>query len=264
MPKFEKYDQGTPCWVELSTTDQKGASAFYSQIFGWATDDVPIDDQGNVYTVGKIEGDRVAGISGMMPELAGHPPFWAVSLAVDDVDAATAKVAAAGGKVNAEPFDVFTLGRMSEVQDPTDARVAFWQAGDTIGTERANEAGAPVWNELITPDVEKALPFYDQVLGMGSEDFAMEGPGDLPPYKVLSNAEGRQVAGACPPPMEGLPPHWNVYFQVDDVDATATQAGELGGKVVAPPFDVPGVGRLAVLTDPQGGMFNLMQPPPAE
>ena len=79
---------------------------------------------------------------------------------------------------------------------------------------------------------------------------------------MLSNAEGRQVAGACPPPMEGMPPHWNVYFQVDDVDATTAQAGELGGKVVAPPFDVAGVGRIAVIADPQGGMFNVLQPPP--
>jgi predicted enzyme related to lactoylglutathione lyase len=58
--------------------------------------------------------------------------------------------------------------------------------------------------------------------------------------------------------MEGIPPHWNVYFNVADVDATAQQVDTLGGKTVAPPFDVPGVGRLGVFTDPQGGMFCLM------
>ena len=77
------------------------------------------------------------------------------------------------------------------------------------------------------------------------------------PYTCLVIA-GRQVAGAMPPTMEGVPPHWNVYFNVEDVDATVERATGLGAAVVAPPFDVPGVGRLAVLTDPQGGMFNLM------
>ncbi len=70
--------------------------------------------------------------------------------------------------------------------------------------------------------------------------------------------DGRQVAGAMPPMMEGVPPHWNVYFNVESVDDTAAKVVELGGKVVAPPFDVPGVGRMAVLADPQGAMFNLM------
>ena len=81
--------------------------------------------------------------------------------------------------------------------------------------------------------------------------------GDGPPYTCLV-VDGRQVGGAMPPPMEGIPPYWGVYFAVDDVDATIERATGLGGTVVAPAFDVPGVGRMAVLADPQGGMFNLM------
>ena len=73
---------------------------------------------------------------------------------------------------------------------------------------------------------------------------------------------GRQVGGAMVPPKEGIPPHWNVYFGTDDTDAGVARAVELGADVVAPAFDVPGVGRLAVLADPQGAMFNLFQPVP--
>lgn len=259
MAVFESYVQGTPNWVELHTPDQRAAGAFYAELLGWNIDVNPIGDE-DVYLIGQKEGDAIAGIAALMTDLADHPPFWAVYLATDDVDAATAKVEAAGGKVDMEPFDVMSFGRMSAVQDPSGARINFWQANEHIGSARANEAGAPVWNELVTPEVEKALPFYADVLGMGSEASSMEPMPDGSTYTILTDVSGRQVAGAMTPPMPGLPPHWNVYFQVDDVDATVAKAVELGGSAVAPAFDVPGVGRMAVLADPQGGMFNVMAP----
>jgi predicted enzyme related to lactoylglutathione lyase len=106
----------------------------------------------------------------------------------------------------------------------------------------------------VTPDVARATAFYKDVLGVDWEEMPM---GDAGTYTCLV-VDGRQVAGAMPPPMEGVPPHWNVYFNVEDVDAAIEKATSLGATVVAPAFDVPSVGRLAVLTDPQGGMFNLM------
>ena len=86
-----------------------------------------------------------------MPQLAGHPAFWGVYLAVDDVDATAAKVVPAGGKVEAGPFDVMELGRMASIQDPTGARVNLWQAGQSIGSVRVNEPGCPIWHELTQP-----------------------------------------------------------------------------------------------------------------
>lgn len=256
MPKIESYTQGTPSYVELMTPDQQAAKAFYGALFGWDVQDVPLDDQGNVYLAAEKDGDSVAGISGQMPELAGHPAFWGVYLTVDDVDATAAKVAEAGGKVEAGPFDVMDLGRMASIQDPTGARVNLWQAGATIGTIRANEPGTPIWNELVSPDLDTATKFYADVLGV--EWQAQDMPGGS--YTTLVSG-GRPVGGAMLPPMEGIPPHWNVYFNVASVDETVAQAESLGGQVVAPAFDVPGVGRMAVLSDPQGAMFNLMQNP---
>ncbi|MGY2700982.1 VOC family protein [Nocardioides sp. HB32] len=256
MPKIEKYAQGTPSYVELVTTDQAAAKEFYGPLFGWELEDVPLGDAGYYVAVGK-EGDSVAGISGQMPGMEGHPAFWGVYLTVDDVDAVVAKVAAAGGTVEAEPFDVMDLGRMAAIKDPSEARVNLWQAGATIGTVRANEPGTPIWNELISPDLPAATKFYSDVLGVSWEAAPMEGGMD---YTCLV-VDGRQVGGAMPPMMEGVPPHWNVYFNVESVDDTVAKATGLGGSVVAPAFDVPGVGRMAVLADPQGGMFNLMQNP---
>jgi predicted enzyme related to lactoylglutathione lyase len=253
MPKFESYVQGTPSYVELITPDQAAAKEFYGPLFGWELEDVSMGDAGYYVTVSK-EGDSVAGIGGQMPELAGHPAFWGVYLAVDDVDATTARVEAAGGKVEAGPFDVMEHGRMSAIQDPTGARVNLWQAKNHVGTARANEPGTPIWNELVSPDLGQATEFYASLLGVAWEESPMDGG---PAYTCLV-VDGRQVGGAMPPQMEGVPPHWNVYFNVESVDDAIAKATGLGAKVIAPAFDVPGVGRMAVLADPQGAVFNLM------
>jgi uncharacterized protein len=254
MATFDHYDQGTPSWVELVTPDQKGAQEFYGGLFGWGYDDNDMGEMGHYY-IATLDGGEIGGVSGPQPGMEGHPAFWGVYLAVDDVDAASAKVEPAGGKVEAGPFDVDKNGRMSAIQDPTGARVGLWQAGTTIGTQRANQPGTPTWNECVTPDVKSAVAFYGAVLGMGSEEMDM---GEAGTYTVLTNAEGRQIGGAMNPPMEGVPPHWNVYFNVEDVDASIAKAEELGGKTVAPAFDVPGVGRMAMVSDPQGASFWVM------
>ena len=97
--------------------------------------------EAGVYVAVSVQGDAIAGITGQMPQLQGHPAFWGVYLTVDDVDATTAKVAAAGGTVEAGPFDVMGLGRMASIQDPTGVRVHLWQAGQSIGSVRVNEPG---------------------------------------------------------------------------------------------------------------------------
>jgi predicted enzyme related to lactoylglutathione lyase len=259
MPKFEKYQQGTPSYVELTTPDPAAAAAFYAALFGWDIAEMPLPEEagGGVYRQSQLEGDTVTGISGQMPGMEGHPAFWGVYLTVDDVDAATAKVEAAGGKVEAGPFDVMDVGRMAAIQDPAGARVNLWQAHTSIGTERANEPGTPIWNELITGDNARALAFYADVVGLGSQSSEL-----MDGYTTITNVAGDVVGGAMPPQMDGIPPHWNVYFNVASVDDTAARIAELGGTAVAPAFDVPGVGRMGVYADPQGAMFNLMQNPP--
>jgi uncharacterized protein len=256
MPKFERYAQGTPSYAELVTPDQEAAKAFYGPLFGWDLEDVPMGDAG-VYVAVSKDGATVAGMSGPMPGMEDHPAWWGVYLTVDDVDAVTAKVEGAGGRVDAEPFDVFDMGRMSAIADPTGARVNLWQPRSSIGTELANEPGTPIWNEVMTGDVATATAFYADVLGVGWQAMEMEGG---PAYTCLV-VDDRMVGGAMTLPDDSMPPHWNVYFNVESTDDTVARATELGGSVVAPPFDVPTVGRLAILADPQGGMFCLMQNP---
>ena len=256
MPERTSYAQGTPNWVDLQTSNQESAKAFYSGLFGWTFDDQPMPE-GQVYSMAMLGGHQVAAIAPQPPEMAsaGVPPMWNTYLAVDSVDDAVAKVEPAGGKVAMAPFDVMDAGRMAFVMDPSGAPVALWQAGQHIGAGLVNEPGTMVWNELITTD-EGAAAFYQTVVGLTTSTMDM----GIGPY-TLFEAAGQMVGGTTAPQMPGVPNHWHVYFAVDDADATAAKAGELGGSVVVPPFDTP-VGRIAVLADPQGAVFSILKPAP--
>ena len=116
--------------------------------------------------------------------------------------------------------------------------------------------GRFAWYELSTSDPVAAQQFYTSILGWGTQPF--EGGGM--PYTMWTNGEA-PIGGVMPLPAElasqGVPPHWLPYIGTDDVDETAAEATQLGGKVVVPPQDIPDVGRFAVLSDPQGASFAI-------
>jgi len=254
MPTRDSYTQGTPNWVDLQTSDQAAAKAFYSGLFGWTYDDQSTPD-GQVYSMAVLRGHQVAAIAPQPPELAaaGAPPMWNTYLAVDSADEATARAEAAGGTVAMAPFDVMDAGRMSFVLDPSGAAVALWQANKHIGATLVNEPGTLNWNELITSD-QGVFSFYTAVAGLTA---AVEDMGDGQPYAVFKAGEA-PVGGSMLPQAPGVPNHWHVYFGTDDADAAAAKAAETGGTVVVPPFDTP-VGRIAVLGDPQGAVFSVIK-----
>jgi uncharacterized protein len=147
---------------------------------------------------------------------------------------------------------VLTFGRMVVAADPTGAVFGVWQARDFIGSQVVNEPGAVIWSELNTTDPDVATTFYP---ALGVEVAPMEG---APGYFSL-NVAGRMVGG-----MQGLdklpagtPSHWLTYFSVDDTDSTVDALIQAGGTVLKPPFDMM-AGRMAVVQDPQGGTFAVI------
>lgn len=119
-----------------------------------------------------------------------------------------------------------------------------------------NTHGAFSWFELMTPDPDGAREFYTQLFGWGSKDM------DMPngTYTTLQVGES-SVAGMTKIPADapaGLPPNWGCYVTVKDVDATCQRVVQLGGKVVMPVFEVPTVGRMAVIQDPQGAVLSVI------
>jgi predicted enzyme related to lactoylglutathione lyase len=109
------------------------------------------------------------------------------------------------------------------------------------------------WNELLSGEVDGAAKFYTALFGWE----AIPMPGGMP-YTIFKK-NGMEVAGLMKPPMPGVPPQWLPYVTVEAADTEAARIAELGGKIVAPPFDIPNVGRIAVARDPQGAMFGIFQ-----
>jgi predicted enzyme related to lactoylglutathione lyase len=254
MPERTEYAPGTPSWIDLSTTDRAAAKEFYGALFGWTYEDQQAGPEAT-YTMASRKGATVAGMADLMSDQLdqGIPPHWQSYVTVADADE-TAKVAErAGGTVLAGPFDVVDAGRMAVVQDPTGAILAIWQPVNHIGAGRVNEHGTLTWNELMSPDIDKAAEFYRAVLGWDAETSTAGGM-TYTEFKL----GGQSIAGGMAPPMEGIPPVWGVYFAVDDTDATVAEATGRGATLINGPVDIP-VGRFAVLMDPQGAVFSVIK-----
>jgi predicted enzyme related to lactoylglutathione lyase len=255
MPEFTSYATGTPCWVDITSPELDRTISFYSDLFGWVADQDPRPEAGG-YTMFKKDGKFVAAGSPPPPGTEGVPTHWTTYIASDDVDATAASVTDAGGTLLTEPFDVFDAGRVVVAQDPTGAVFGVWQAAEHAGAQLANEPGTLTWSENQTRDPEAAAAFYSAVFGYDVESAQM---GEGPPYRVLQ-IDGKGVAGMLEitPEMGDMPPNWSTTFAVENADAAARKAEELGGRILVQPFDIPEVGRYAVVQDPVGAVFGVL------
>lgn len=253
MGKRTEHPPGTFSWVDLTTTDTDGAKAFYGELLGWEFEDneIPEEAGGGVYIMCKVQGDNAAAIS---PQREGDPtpPHWNNYVTVESADDFAAKADELGANVAMPPFDVMTAGRMAVIADPTGAFLAGWEPRDSIGAERVNDPGCLTWNELHTPDVDRALEFHTALFGWDSEEMPT---GDGPRYVAIKVGDRRN--GGVMNTQEGEPPNWLPYFVVTDRDAAADKAKELGGGDLAR-LDLP-AGKIAVLTDPQGAPFGIFE-----
>jgi uncharacterized protein len=251
---------GAPCWAELQTSEVAAAGRFYGGLFGWTPEQDPSPEAGG-YTMMLLGEDPVAAAT---PLYQGDQPVaWTMAVSVADADVVAGRVRETGGSVLMEPVDVFDLGRFAVVADPGGAVFTLWQAGLFQGAARMDERGTLCWVELATRDTAAARAFYTTALGWTAAGAGSEADGPRDGYTQWGIG-GRDFGGMVhmtderyPP---GAPPHWLLYFAVDDVDASVAHAVELGGRAGFPATDVPGTGRVAGLSDPQGGAFALYTP----
>jgi predicted enzyme related to lactoylglutathione lyase len=255
MSERTAYEPGTPSWVDLSTSDPAGAKAFYGELFGWdAVDAGPPEETGG-YGFFQLRGKQIAGVGPLMDP--SQPSAWSTYLATDDADAAVVRAKEAGAQAIVEPMDVMDAGRMAFLAHPAGGMIGVWQAGRHKGAELVNEPGAFTWSQLHTRDRDGATAFYGEVFGWTVTDF-----GGMPMYSLGEN--GVATAMDMPPGTpDDVPAYWMAIFGTADTDATARRAAELGGQVAVEPFDIPNVGRFAVLADPQGVYFGVISVEPA-
>ncbi len=273
----ERYIPGVPCWIDTNQADPEAAIDFYRGLFGWEIEDAMPPGSEAHYFMARIRGGDVAGIS---PVFEGGPRTarWDTYIWVESADDSAAKVKAAGGTVVMEPMDVMDAGRTGIVSDPEGAVFCLWEPKQHRGAQVVNEPGSLNFNNLNTHDADAAKEFYRAVFGWGTmpmgggaEGWTLPGygdhlellnPGTLERMASMGAPEGFAdvVATLTPLPDHDreVPAHWSVTFATDDADATARKATELGGQVIAGPFDAPWV-RMAVIADPQGASFIASQ-----
>jgi predicted enzyme related to lactoylglutathione lyase len=246
---------GAPGWADLSSTDAEASRKFYSALFGWAAD-VIADPNAGGYGMFTLNGRQVAGVGPTQDP--NQPTAWLPYVLVSDAAALTRSAKAAGGTVVVEPMDVMGEGTMGIIVDPSGATFGIWQPGRHQGFELKEVPGSYCWAELSSRKRVPAEAFYKDVFGWTPEhDDALN-------YTVFK-LDGNMIAGAMDTPEmvpQEVPSYWMVYFAVDSADAVAARAKELGAHELVPPTDIPNIGRFAVILDPQGATFGILQAPP--
>jgi len=242
-------------WFEHSSSHIAKARKFYEPLFNWHTESMPVGAQR--YPIIFNGTDSIGGYREALP---GERARWLAYLSVDDVDAAFAAALAAGAHPVERPADHGEVGRGAKVLDPSGAVLALWKSarGDRPDVART-ERGDWYWNELWTADEIGAIAFYQRVAGYTHESMDM---GALGTYYIFKK-DGVSRAGMMRSADPRAPSMWLPYVAVDDCDATAEAARRLGGVVLNPPSDVPGVGRIATLADPVGAAIAVIRPAPA-
>jgi len=247
--------QSSFVWYELMTSDVAAAKAFYSEVVGWITQDMPMP--GMTYTLLSAGSTQVGGLM-MLPKDAadaGMKPCWVGYIGVDDTDSAAARVKKLDGTILRAPADIPNVGRFAVVSDPQGAAFNLFkpsQAGQRIVS---NEPGHIGWHELHTTDWPKAFGFYAQMFGWVKGDAMDMGPMGI--YQLFTIADVA-VGAMFNSPAAQAARFWLYYFHVGDIDAAAKRVCDKGGKITHGPQQVPGGSWIVQAADPQGAAFALL------
>ena len=260
MPETQSQP-GVFCWFELGTSDAEAAKKFYGELFGWTANDTMAGPD-MVYTILQRDGKDIGALYKLTEEhkSKGVPPHWLSYILVASADESAAKAAGLGGSVTMGPFDVGDVGRMAVIEDPSHAVFALWQPTSKSPKLLRDEPYTLCWNELYTKDAAQAVEFYTKLFGWTTK---LNDMGSLV-YTEFIN-DGKAIAGMLPitPDMgDEIVPHWVGYISVDDCDVTTNKAKAMGADIKMTPTDIPGVGRFAIMNDPQGAGFAIIKPAP--
>jgi predicted enzyme related to lactoylglutathione lyase len=246
---------GRPVWYELMTTDTAAAETFYRKVVGWTS--APFAASPQPYTVFNRTGQ--VGVAGLMkrPDGMNMPPFWSMYVATPKLEDTLAHIKRLGGRELSPLIEVPTVGRMQMVQDPQGAAFYIFQPAPTEERpEGPAELGEASWHELMTTDADAAMKFYQEVFGWQPSE-AMD-MGAMGKYQMFNRPHG-MIGGMMnkPPELANVPPHWGIYFRVDDINAATERVKANGGQILNGPMEVPGGDWIVNAMDPQGAAFSL-------
>lgn len=251
MTNIDQILPGRTTWIDMGSPDPAASAAFYSALFGWEVQDLGPEAGG--YHMASVGGRFVAGLG---PQQSPDQPYWTTYFGVESAEAAVAAISAAGGTVIMPAMDVMGAGRMAVAMDPTGAVFSVWQPLDHKGLGVHSVLGTHCWSELMTRDVDAAGAFYAKVFGWSIENITEM-------HYTLFKMGDEQVGGMLTIDDKfpaDMPANWVVYFYTEDIAGTVAKATSLGAGVIMPPTPIEGIGQFAVISDPQGAVFQLLQP----
>jgi predicted enzyme related to lactoylglutathione lyase len=244
------WPNGTPCWVDYGAADLDAAKKFYADLLGWDYTEGNEEEYGGYINALK-DGRQVAGLGPRMNPT--DPVAWTTYFATDDSEAAVGRIKDAGGTVVVEPMEVAPYGTMTIALDPQGNMFGLWQAAEHTGVNVFNEPGSLTWNEAAVDDPDAARAFYGQVFGFRFDE--VPGAGGYTTFATEDRPLGG-LGGHQP----GSPTGWLTCFSVASTDAAVAAVEAGGGRVTTAPMDTE-FGRFAVVEDPWGAPFEVMQAP---
>ena len=260
-PASQEHHVGKVVFVELVTPDLAAAEQFYAGLFGWTFRDVPGD--GIKYAAASLDGRPVAGLAQRdVPAGEHRQPAWLTFIAARDVDATKQLALQHGAKVLFEPHSIPDRGREAIFADPQGAVFAVVASSSGDPPDLMAEPGEWIWSSLITSDPNTDAAFYQTLFDY--EVFELPASDGLQHLLLASDNYARASANALPANRPNGHPHWLNYIRVVDAVATTAKVVALGGRVLVEPRVDRHGGKVAVVADPLGAPFGLLEWPDTE
>ena len=260
-PASQEHHVGKLIFVELVTPDLAAAKKFYAGLFGWTFRD--IQDGGTKYAEAFLDGRPVAGlIHKNVPASEHRQPAWLSFFAVGDVDAAKKVALQNGAKMLSEPHSIPDRGREAVFADPQGAVFAVLASSSGDPPDVLAVLGEWIWSSLITRDPDTNAAFYQTLFDY--EVFELPASEDYQHLLLASDNYARASVNTLPANRPNAHPHWLNYVRVEDTVKMTAKVVALGGRVlVEPRIDRHG-GKVAVVADPFGAPFGLLEWPDTE
>ncbi len=254
-----QYPEHYFCWIDIETPEPAAAQDFYAATFGWKFDET---ESMPAYVVASLDGQPVCGLT----RTTNSSASWNSYVNVENAVRSSRIGERIGASINHGVSDLGDLASVCELCDPAGANIRLWEPNKLAGAGIVNQPQSWIWNHLFTRDLETTEHFYADLFGWTSETEALV-TGD----QIYFRLGDRLIAGMMQMSKTyfdpSSSPYWGVCFRVYDCDATVELARSAGGEILIEPQNVPNVGRLATILDPQGGKFqvlktNIFDPPP--
>ncbi len=260
QPPNQLHLVGKIVFAELVTPDLPAAERFYGGLFGWTFRG--IDAGGTSYAEALSEGRSVGGMFQRSLPAGGHrQSAWLTYFSVRDVDAAAATSVKNGARLLFAPRSFPDRGREAVLADPEGAVFALLDSSSGDPPDYLSDPGQWIWSSLITPSPDTDVAFYQKIFGY--EVFELPPEGSSRHFILASGGYARASVNSLPQSRPNAVPRWLDYVRVQDIAASAAKVAALGGRVLVPPRADGGGGRIALVADPMGAAFGLLEWPAA-